>query len=157
MVESKGLKDQQSSKEQETEQVSRNQEKLNAKEPKGIEEGRGGGGLVKGIINFVKGIFTATIDMPRRGQFGDREANSDQRVSEAQGKWINYTVNHKTEQDIEKNPKDLDQKKVKAAAEGLKEIVKRNTGGSDQPIEGMAPDQTPVEATQEKDGPQVGS
>lgn len=142
------------------EQALRNhdQEKSNEKEPegKGQEEGRTGVGLLKGIVNFIKGIVHAIFDMPQQEQFSDREYKEDPIQSESvrQGEWLNSLVNQEKEQD-KKHPKDLDQKEIQKAGEGLKEVVKRDNG-SDRPIDGMAPNHTPGEAKQEKDGPQVG-
>ncbi|APR97978.1 hypothetical protein [Wolbachia endosymbiont of Folsomia candida] len=127
---------------QDAKQAAINQGNLNKKEPKGKEEGRSGGGLFKGVLKFIKGIFTATIDMPQQGQFDNRDKRSQEDLiqpeSVRQGEWLNLSPETK--------------QKAKKAAEGLlKEEVKLD-GRSDRPIEGMVPNQTPPEAKQEKSG-----
>ncbi|WP_341807829.1 hypothetical protein [Wolbachia endosymbiont (group E) of Neria commutata] len=156
------------------EQALRNhdQEKSNEKEPegKGQEKGRAGGILGKiwnaleqtpivGLLFKAMGeVLNTLFGTSGQEQSGDRDKKYKedpiQPESVRQGEWLNSLVNQEKEQD-KKHPKDLDQKEIQKAGEGLKEVVKRDNG-SDRPIDGMAPNHTPGEAKQEKDGPQVG-
>lgn len=128
------------------EQALRNHDQEKLPEGKGQEEGRTGVGLLKGIVNFIKGIANAIFDMPQQEQSGDRDKKYKedpiQPESVLQGDWLETL-----------SP----QAKLEAQEEGkrLKEGLKRSDAGN-QSVGIKSPDHTPPETQQEKSEKQIG-
>ncbi|WP_395463345.1 hypothetical protein [Wolbachia endosymbiont of Cantharis cryptica] len=77
---------------------------IKAEVDQGQEAGRSGRGLLKDIVNFIKGIAYAIFDMLQQGHRGKE---TDQRGSDLQNEWLNSSGNQGTgvEQVTEKDQK----------------------------------------------------